>query len=154
MVHRQYVYHQLTHKEINTVVKDMRQKRKSLNALPRQRVWWPVKQQIKWLSIRKKELHTCLIWIRTHKDKCHVCKYSGASLLVFKHITEQFLHGSVSNSSVKEQQLYPLRCHKAQRGKKEKQLSKPANKHTKYINTFPSQKSTTLFLWLSAVRAL
>lgn len=47
---------------------------------------------------------------------------------VFEHVTQEFLHGSVSNGAVEEEQLYPLRGHEAQRGQKEKQLSKPKNK--------------------------
>lgn len=51
-------------------------------------------------------------------------------VLVFEHVTQQFLHGSVPDGPVEEQQLYLLRIHKTQRGKKKKQLSKP--KYKKY----------------------
>lgn len=50
-------------------------------------------------------------------------------VLVFEHVTQQFLHGSVSDGPVEEQQLYPLRIHKTQRGKKKKQLSESKNTH-------------------------
>lgn len=50
---------------------------------------------------------------------------------VFEHVTQEFLHGSVSDGAVEEQQLYPLRGHEAQRGQKEKQLSKPRKKSEK-----------------------
>lgn len=46
---------------------------------------------------------------------------------VFEHVTQQFLHGSVSDGPVEEQQLDPLWIHETQRGKKKKQLSKPEN---------------------------
>lgn len=47
---------------------------------------------------------------------------------VFEHVTQEFLHGSVSDGAVEEQQLYPLWGHEAQWGQKEKQLSKPKKK--------------------------
>ena len=47
------------------------------------------------------------------------------TVLVFEHVTQQLLHGSVSDGPVEEQQLYPLRVHETQGGKKKKQLSKP-----------------------------
>lgn len=46
---------------------------------------------------------------------------------VFEHVAEEFLHGSVPDGPVEEQQLYPLRVDKTQRGEEEKQLSKPAD---------------------------
>lgn len=48
-------------------------------------------------------------------------------VLVFEHVTQEFLHGSVSNGPVEEQQLYPLWIHKTQSREEEKQLSKPKN---------------------------
>lgn len=55
------------------------------------------------------------------------CTGFWGTVLVFEHVTQQFLHGSVSDGPVEEQQLYPLRIHKTQRGKKKKQLSEPKN---------------------------
>lgn len=46
-------------------------------------------------------------------------------VLVLEHVTQEFLHGSVSDGPVEEQQLYPLRIHEAQRREEKKQLSKP-----------------------------
>ncbi len=55
------------------------------------------------------------------------CMGLWATVLVFEHVTQQFLHGSVSDGPVEEQQLDPLRVHETQGRKKKKQLSKPEN---------------------------
>lgn len=39
-------------------------------------------------------------------DKCRGLWVMGRS--VFEHVTQEFLHGSVSDGAVEEQQLYPL----------------------------------------------
>lgn len=75
------------------------------------------------------------------------CMGFSVILLVFEHVTQQFLHGSVSNGSVEEQQLYPLRIHKAQRGKEKKQLSEPKHKDHNKIKAMSNdlkQKPFTL----------
>ncbi len=65
------------------------------------------------------------------------CTGLWGAVLVFEHITQQFLHWSVSDGPVEEQQLYPLRIHKTQRGKKKKQLSEPKiTQETKIKLTF------------------
>lgn len=46
---------------------------------------------------------------------------------VFEHVAQEFLHGSVPDGPVEEQQLYPLRVHETQRGKEEEQLSEPGD---------------------------
>lgn len=72
------------------------------------------------------------VTIRENTDKCRGLWVTGGS--VFEHVTQEFLHGSVSDGAVEEQQLYPLRGHKAQRGQKEKQLSKPKSERKETAN--------------------
>lgn len=51
---------------------------------------------------------------------------------VLEHVTQQFLHGGVSDGPVEEQQLYPLRVDEAQRGEEEEQLPQPASTKTSF----------------------
>lgn len=70
-----------------------------------------------------------------HQENTDDCRGFWVMALVFEHVTQEFLHGSVSDGPVEEQQLYPLRIHKTQRGEKKKQLPKPIkNKQDTKIN--------------------
>lgn len=66
-----------------------------------------------------------------NQENTDECMDFWVMVLVFEHVAQEFLHGSVSNGPVEEQQLYPLRIHKTQSGEEEKQLSKPKEKEKK-----------------------
>lgn len=94
---------------------------------------------IKWRLKKKKTARRisdmCTeIKARYHPPNLEITQGFSRFFLVFEHVTQEFLHGSVSDGPVEEQQLYPLRVHETQRGEKKKQLSKPKKQKTRNKN--------------------
>lgn len=79
--------------------------------------------------MRKYEASMCQVsFPQTGRSDCR-----WVAVLVLEHVTQQLLHGGVSDGPVEEQQLYPLRVHKTQRGKKKQQLSEPEHAQEREI---------------------
>lgn len=84
---------------------------------------WYVSRNTKQISVKQH--------FPPNQENTDECKDFWVMVLVFEHVTQEFLHGSVSDGPVEEQQLYSLRIHKTQSGEEEKQLSKPKKKEKK-----------------------
>lgn len=66
------------------------------------------------------------IFIRSDVHERETCLSQTVSSSVLEHVTEEFLHGCVSDGAVEEEQLNPLRAHKVQSRQEEQQSPKPA----------------------------
>lgn len=93
---------------------------------------WYVYRNTKQISVKRHQ--------PPHQENTDDCRGFWVMVLVFEHVTQEFLHGSVSDGPVEEQQLYPLRIHKTQRGEKKKQLSEPIKTNRKQKSTIQIQQ--------------
>lgn len=76
--------------------------------------------------VKMSRLCSLSIFIRSDVHERETCLSQTVSSSVLEHVTEEFLHGCVSDGAVEEEQLNPLRAHKVQSRQEEQQSPKPA----------------------------
>ena len=78
--------------------------------------------------VKMSRLCSLSIFIRSDVHERETCLSQTVSSSVLEHVTEEFLHGCVSDGAVEEEKLNPLRAHLPQRWQQQQQPPLAAGK--------------------------